>query len=322
MSRSYTVIVMSSDNQNIRKYAIGRGKILLFSFVACLILATVAGAIGYGVHARKKLASTAGENLKQDAEIVAQKQKIRFYEKKWEEVRDMVKVVRRVLGLEDEGLLGQGGSDLGSTTSLDDSQIQQEITSDPKTEKKKPISLADNPELIPALKEDVGEVYHAVMEQLEKVTETPFILPIRPSYQGDKPKYGVDYYFSSGFKYRLHPITRKRHFHKGLDIATRKGTPVISTANGIIEKIGDAPKGFGLYIRIRHASKDMDTLYGHLLRFAKGIKKGKEVVRGEVIGYVGSTGTSTGYHLHYGVYIKDIPQNPEHYILPEYSESD
>ena len=83
---------MSSDNQNIRKYAIGRGKILLFSFVACLILATVSGAIGYGVHARKKLVSTAEENLKQDAEIVAQKQKIRFYEKKWEEVRDMVKV--------------------------------------------------------------------------------------------------------------------------------------------------------------------------------------------------------------------------------------
>ena len=92
-------------------------------------------------------------------------------------------------------MLGQGGSDLGSPSLLDDSQIQQESTSDPKTAKKKPVSLADNPELIPALKEDVGEVYHAVMEQLEKVTETPFILPIRPSYQGDKPKYGVDYYF-------------------------------------------------------------------------------------------------------------------------------
>ncbi len=326
MSRSYTVIVMSSDNQHIRRYAVGRGKILFFGFLILIILAIIASAVGYGIHAKNKLDLTTQKSLKQKAEINAQKQQLHFYEKKWEEVRDMVKVVRRVLGLEDEGLLGQGGSDSEFLLSEADPKVSGDtngLNTASQNKKRKPVldSFADNPELIPALKQEVGEVYQAVMEQLEQVTETPFILPIRPSYKGDKPKYGIDYYFSSGFKYRLHPITRKRHFHNGLDIATRKGTPVVATANGIIEKTGNAPKGFGRYIRISHTSKEMDTLYGHLLRFAKGIKKGREVVRGEVIGYVGSTGTSTGYHLHYGVYIKNVPQNPEHYIIPEYSES-
>ena len=323
MFGSYTVIVMSSDNQSIRKYAVGKAKIFLLSFLILLVLSMIAGAIGYGLYARKQLNLANQQNQQQGGEIKAQQQQIRFYEKKWEEVRDMVKVVKRVLGLEDEGLLGQGGSDseflLPTTEPSVDADLAAETTDTSQlgSLKPAPVSFTDNPELIPVLKQEVGKVYQAVMGQLEQVTETPFILPVRPIHQGEKPKYGVDYYYSSGFKYRLHPITRKRHFHNGLDIATRKGTPVIATANGVVFKAGNDPKGFGRYIRIKHPSKEAVTLYGHLLRFASGIKKGKKVVRGEVIGYVGSTGTSTGYHLHYGVYIKNVPQNPEHYIIPE-----
>ena len=323
MSGSYTVIVMSSDNQSIRTYAVGKAKIFFLSFLILLVLSTIAGAIGYGLYARRQLNLANQQSRQQGGEIKAQQQQIRFYEKKWEEVRDMVRVVKRVLGLEDEGLLGQGGSDseflLPTTEPSVDADLATETTDTSQlgASQPAPVSFADNPELIPALKQEVGEVYKAVMDQLEQVAETPFILPVRPRHQGDKPKYGVDYYYSSGFKYRLHPITRKRHFHNGLDIATRKGTPVIATANGVVFKIGNDPKGFGRYIRLKHPSKESATLYGHLLRFASGIKKGKKVVRGEVIGYVGSTGTSTGYHLHYGVYIKNIPQNPEHYIIPE-----
>jgi murein DD-endopeptidase MepM/ murein hydrolase activator NlpD len=89
---------------------------------------------------------------------------------------------------------------------------------------------------------------------------------------------------------------------------------VIAAADGVVE-LAQTDRLLGRMIRVRHETAQMKTLYGHLNKFAKGIRKGKTVKRGETIGYVGNTGQSTGTHLHYGVYTKDGWTNPINYIL-------
>ena len=87
--------------------------------------------------------------------------------------------------------------------------------------------------------------------------------------------------------------------HKGLDFAAPKGTPVYAGGNGIIEMVG-VNGGYGKYIRIRH-NNEYKTAYAHLNSYKKGISKGVRINQGDVIGYVGSTGRSTGPHLHYEI---------------------
>ena len=126
------------------------------------------------------------------------------------------------------------------------------------------------------------------------------------------------YWYSSEFGWRRHPITKKRQFHRGLDISARRGTPVLAAADGIVTKV-TRDRYLGRMIRIRHEARQMETVYGHLNKYAKGIRVRKAVKRGEVIAFVGNTGVSTGPHLHYGVYHskKKSWTNPKNYILDE-----
>ena len=125
-------------------------------------------------------------------------------------------------------------------------------------------------------------------------------------------------FISSYFGMRLHPITKKVWLHNGVDYAAPMGTPVVSSADGtVIHKgwKGGHPTptgnngGYGNTVMIRHAN-GFKTLYGHLSAYAKNIYVGKRVNQGEVIGYVGSTGWSTGPHLHYTIYMHDKAINP------------
>jgi murein DD-endopeptidase MepM/ murein hydrolase activator NlpD len=113
---------------------------------------------------------------------------------------------------------------------------------------------------------------------------------------------------SSSFGMRLHPILGYSRLHKGVDFAAGTGTPVKAAGDGVIERAG----GFGTYgnyIRIRHVDR-YETAYGHLSRFAAGIRSGASVRQGQVIGYVGATGAATGPHLHYEVLLKNAQINP------------
>ena len=110
-------------------------------------------------------------------------------------------------------------------------------------------------------------------------------------------KYGYKR-ISSGFSWsRLHPIRKVRRPHLGIDYAAPRGTPVISTADGVVDFRG-WKGGFGKYVKIKHGG-GMYTTYGHLSRYGRGIRNGARVKQGQVIGYVGSTGLSTGPHLDY-----------------------
>ncbi len=114
---------------------------------------------------------------------------------------------------------------------------------------------------------------------------------------------------SSGFGTRRHPILGYKKTHKGLDFAARSGTPIKATGDGVIER-ADRYGSYGNYIRIRHNS-EYKTAYAHLKGFASGIRAGRRVRQGDIIGYVGSTGRSTGPHLHYEVHRKGTAVNPQ-----------
>lgn len=119
---------------------------------------------------------------------------------------------------------------------------------------------------------------------------------------------------SSGFGMRKHPILGYSRMHKGMDFAAPSGTPIYAAGNGTIAKIG-RNGGYGNYIRITHAN-GYSTAYAHLSKFAKGLKQGSRVHQGDVIGYVGTTGRSTGPHLHYEVLVKNEQVNPKSIKLP------
>lgn len=118
---------------------------------------------------------------------------------------------------------------------------------------------------------------------------------------------------SSPFGIRFHPIRQTLRMHSGIDYAVASGTPIRAPSDGVVTSIG-VKGGYGNAIMLRH-SDSMQTLYGHMSAFAN-IRAGQHIRAGEIIGYVGSTGVSTGPHLHYEVLINGQPVNPTSVALP------
>lgn len=104
---------------------------------------------------------------------------------------------------------------------------------------------------------------------------------------------------SSSYGMRMHPLAKRELFHQGIDYASPLGTPIRAAQDGQIKEM-QGRKGFGFVTRISH-SYGVETVYGHMLKFMPGLKRGSMVRRGDIIGFVGSTGRSTGPHLHFEV---------------------
>jgi len=111
----------------------------------------------------------------------------------------------------------------------------------------------------------------------------------------------------SGFGYRTDPFTKARKMHKGMDFTAKTGTPIFATGDGVVAKADNTASGYGNHIVIRHGF-GYETLYGHLSRYK--CRAGQRIKRGDVIGYVGSTGRSEGPHLHYEVHKNGNVVNP------------
>lgn len=123
-------------------------------------------------------------------------------------------------------------------------------------------------------------------------------------------------YISSGYTgARFHPITKKMTAHYQIDYAAATGTPVVATAKGMVTQAGWSG-GWGNIVRMKH-SNGYTSHYAHLSKFGKGAKVGQEVAQGQIIGYVGSTGWSTGPHLDYGIKLNGSPVNPLSLKLPK-----
>ena len=118
-------------------------------------------------------------------------------------------------------------------------------------------------------------------------------------------------YLTSDYGMRKHPILGGRRRHKGVDLAAPKGTPIFATADGIVGR-AQWFSSYGLYVEIAHGA-NLETRYAHMSRLA--VAPGERVRKGDIIGYVGSTGRSTGPHLHYEVRIDGIAVNPIPYMV-------
>ena len=116
---------------------------------------------------------------------------------------------------------------------------------------------------------------------------------------------------ASGFGYRIDPVYKVRKFHAGLDFTAPQGTPIYATADGTVKMAGFDNSGFGNHVIINHGY-GYETLYGHMVRVKS--RNGNKVKRGDVIGYVGSTGKSTGPHCHYEVHRNGVPVDPVYYF--------
>jgi murein DD-endopeptidase MepM/ murein hydrolase activator NlpD len=114
--------------------------------------------------------------------------------------------------------------------------------------------------------------------------------------------------FTSGFGDRRHPLLKYMRMHNGVDWAAPTGTPIAAAGDGTVEQVGGRG-GYGNYVRLRHAN-GFSTAYGHMSRYAAGVAPGVTVKQGQIIGYVGSTGLSTGPHLHFEVLVNNSYVNP------------
>lgn len=148
------------------------------------------------------------------------------------------------------------------------------------------------------------ELVQLAQQEEDKLVHMPAIMPV---LNKDLKR------TASGYGRRIDPIYKTVRFHHGMDFSAPTGTEIFVTGNGTIESIGWR-QGYGNCIFVNHGY-GYTTVYGHCSKFVKGLKKGDRVVRGDVIAYVGSTGKSTGPHLHYEVRYKGEPQNPQNYYF-------
>jgi murein DD-endopeptidase MepM/ murein hydrolase activator NlpD len=144
----------------------------------------------------------------------------------------------------------------------------------------------------------LDEIFKLAKEKSRLLSAIPAIQPIRNENLR---------HMASGFGYRSDPFTKVRKFHEGMDFSAKTGTPIFATGDGVVTRADNMASGFGNHIVIRHGF-GYETLYAHLSKYKSRI--GQRVSRGDIIGYVGSTGRSEAPHLHYEVHKNGNVVNP------------
>jgi hypothetical protein len=149
-------------------------------------------------------------------------------------------------------------------------------------------------------------LYAIALKREKRLASVPSIKPV----EADKLRTDLEYL--SGFGIRLHPVHKVRKFHKGIDFTAPEGTNIQATGDGKVIKVERSGRGYGNNVTIDHGF-GFQTLYAHMLSF--NVREGESVKKGQLIGKIGSTGTSTAPHLHYEVHINGEAVNPINYVL-------
>jgi murein DD-endopeptidase MepM/ murein hydrolase activator NlpD len=152
-----------------------------------------------------------------------------------------------------------------------------------------------------------SQISNFIKNKEELLAATPAIQPVS---NADLKR------MASGYGNRIDPIYKTTHFHAGLDFAAPQGTPIYATANGVVTTAGNMANGYGNHVVINHGY-GYETLYGHM--FKVKARAGGRVKRGEIIGYVGSTGKSTGPHCHYEVHKNGRKIDPVYFFYNDLS---
>jgi len=151
------------------------------------------------------------------------------------------------------------------------------------------------------------DVVKMARNKQQLINSIPAIMPINNKFLRHAP---------SGFGWRTHPIYKSSEFHPGMDFASPEGTPIYATGDGVVERADNTAQGYGNHVVLNHGY-GYQTLYGHMSKIATTV--GKKVKRGELIGYVGSTGLSTAPHVHYEVIKNGGKVNPINFYYNDLS---
>jgi murein DD-endopeptidase MepM/ murein hydrolase activator NlpD len=244
-----------------------------------------------------RLAELQRENGLQKEQLLHMARKIDQFTQEMSELRKMDHKLKAMVNLEtiegDEQFRGVGGSD---PSLLDPKKTVAKV--DRELVRAMHRSLDNLNSDIESSKEDKAGLRKFLENQKILLASTPSIWPSKG-------------WLSSGFGYRDSPFTGEKEFHKGIDISTRTGAPIVASADGVVSFTG-WDRGYGRVVVIKHGH-GFDTKYAHLKKSI--VKKGQHVKRGETIGLVGSSGRTTGPHLHYEVHLNGVPVNPIRYVL-------
>lgn len=297
--RKYQIVVFKDKQGTCKKFQV-RGW-----FIASLFLLMVGLTAGnvllwekYSNHARLEKGLTLAEKTVQEqkTQLLSLSQKISSLQSNLDRIRDFDSKLRVMINLDQDG--SQATAPQGGPANENFSKgylplYRQELLARKMHEFLRQLNVEARLEEVKQ-----QEIMHTLRSNQNILEATPSIWP-------------TSGWVTSGFAWRTSPFTGKREFHKGIDISAPRGTPVYAPARGSVSFTG-RDGAYGLSIRLKH-NTSLTTRFAHLHRIA--VKSGKTVTRGELIGYVGNTGRSTGPHLHYEVRLNGVPVNPKRYIL-------
>ncbi len=293
LSNRYTIFISPPNAGKSRQLFLHKS--LLYG--AVLLLLIFIGGNGIAVFKYWESARLQEENSR----LKEENQKLEGLTKIVEEIQKEESFIRDFLGLESSGSsmggLGQGGisNPFTSTPFNYPVDVSSEALSQLSKDEQSPVGNAL------ALKKNLEGIIDDLLDRKTEWDMKPTILPVDAD----------EYWISSAFGWRKSPFTGRREFHSGLDISSRRGTPIIAPADGRVISAGQ-DRYLGKFIKIGHTD-NLTTIYGHLMEHK--VEKGQQVKRGDVIGLMGNTGLSTGHHLHYQVQKDNKSVNPKQYIL-------
>ncbi|MGZ3580130.1 MAG: M23 family metallopeptidase [Syntrophales bacterium] len=295
----YTFLIIPKKKSSAKRLTLSNKVLKGIAF--CMMAVILASMYTYYDYIRIKRDRIELERLRrqsreQKVQIDQLAEKVNNFAMRMEELSQLDKNIRTVANVEDKRykgqILGIGGSTNGETR----------IRANAETDERMVIAKVD--QNLDQLSKDAVEQKKSFNELFKFLKTQKSILAATPSI------WPVQGWVTSEFGFRSSPIDGGREFHKGIDIATRMGVQVVTPADGLVSEMS-YDRDVGHMVKIDHGY-GMTSWYGHLLRTA--VKQGNMVKRGDVIGYVGNSGRSTGPHLHYSLILNGIPINPRKYL--------
>ena len=305
MRKKISLVILSNSGASVKQFTIS--KTFLKGFVVfCLV---TVGVLTYDYYNLKMSSVQSSNNAvqltSQQDEIIRQRRQIQEFaceisdlKNKLVDLNNFEKKIRIIANIENtddrDNLFGIGGS------------IPEDLDANIPLNRKHNSLLREMHDQVDQLQmasanqnQGFESLFKHLKDQQNLLASTPAIRPCKGGWT------------TSNFGYRISPFTGRREFHKGFDIANRKGTPIVAPADGVISFAGKKGLlGNAVYIDHGHG---MVTRYGHLNKIIA--KRGKHVKRGDKIATMGNTGRSTGPQVHYEIHMNGIPVNPEQYIL-------